>query len=253
MIRLHLAPEPPSFKKNVREPGENALALLEGIPLPHKRSGAPIKATKSNGDSPLMVNGKPVKKTVADFPYWTRCLDDLHRAYNGICAYYCFRCEKASLPQVDHFIPKGDYFVAKGDQSPNLAYEWSNFRLACGAANTLKNRFPDVLDPAQIEDGWFQLDVNSLRVYANPALSPPVREKIDATITRLKLSEGDALAARQHAISHFRQGRANFAFLELDHPFLARELARQGIHTNTQLPPLPPHVTDFVEPEVMGG
>lgn len=247
MIRLTLAPEPPSFQKTVREPGENALALLEGKPLPHKRSGAPIKATKLKGDSPLMANGKPVKKTVADFPYWTNCLDDLHRAYNGICAYYCFRCEKALLPQVDHF-------VAKCDQSPMLAYEWSNFRLACGAANTLKNRFPDVLDPAQIEDGWFHLDINSLRVYANPALSPPVRDAVDATITRLKLSEGDALAVRQHAISHFRQGRVAFSFLELDHPFLARELARQGIYSNTQLPPLPPRdITEIVEQEIMEG
>lgn len=236
MIRLQVAPEPPSFDEDVRRPGENALALLAGQPLPHGRRGRPIVATKT-------VAGARVPKTIDDFPYWQKCLDDLHDAYRGICTYYAFRIEKAALPQVDHF-------VAKKSPAPGLAYEWQNFRLACGYANTCKNEHPDVLDPASVEDGWFQLDLLTLDVRPSPDLSPPIESEVQHTIDRLKLREGRALEIRRHAMNHFRAGRVGVEFLEMDHPFLARELARQGIRTSEQLPRLPPHIADAVEPEL---
>lgn len=236
MIRLTIAPEPASFTEKVRKPGDNALALLAGRPLPHKRAGRPIEATKK-------VRGKTVPKSIDDFPYWQDCLDELHDAYHGICAYYGFRIEKATLPQVDHF-------VAKHDPDQALAYAWSNYRLACGYANSCKNEHPDVLDPAAIQDGWFQIDIDTLDVRADPTLEAPLRHEIEATIDRLRLREGRALEVRQHAIDHFRSGRVQLAFLEKDHPFLAKELARQGIRTSADIPPLPAHVVDAVEPEL---
>ena len=57
MIRLKIAPEPSSFAKKVREPGENALALLAGKPLPHKRRGKPIAATNDFVVKFANVNG----------------------------------------------------------------------------------------------------------------------------------------------------------------------------------------------------
>lgn len=236
MIRLEIAPEPASFKENVREPGDNALALLAGRPLPHRRLGRPITAHKT-------VRGQIVAKTIDDFPYWQDCLDDLHDSYRGICAYYCFRVEKATLPHVDHFL-------AKHAQGQHLAYEWSNYRLACGHANTCKSESPDVIDPTQIQDGWFQLDPYTLDVFADPTLAPDRVDRIKDTITRLKLREGRALEVRRHAMSHFRAGRANLEFLLMDHPFLAKELVRQGIRTSADLVPLPPEVVAVVEPEL---
>lgn len=141
--------------------------------------------------------------------------------------------------------------IAKHDRRQELAYAWSNYRLACGYANTCKNEHPDVCDPASIQDGWFQLDLDTLGVCADPALPTTSRRDIEATITRLKLGEGRALAVRQHAMEHFRSGRAQLAFLEMDHPFLAKELVRRGIRTSAQLPSLPSHVTDAVEPELV--
>jgi len=235
MIRLTIQPEPASFHENVRMPGENALACLAGKPLPHKRKGRPISATKTE-------NGIKVPKKIDDFPYWQECLDDLHKAYRGICAYYCFRVEKAVHPQVDHFVAK--------HVKPASAYEWENYRLACGYANTCKNEHPDVLDPAHIKDGWFQLDLDSLDVSACRNLTEEQRLRVESTIEHLKLREGRALEVRQQAMDHFRVGRALFEFLEIDHPFLAKELARQGIRSREQLPVLPPQVVDVVEPEL---
>lgn len=229
MIHLVIAPEPASFGEKVREPGANALALLAGTPppqAPKKKRGRPTLPTK-------LVSGTRVPKTIDDLPYWQRCLGELHEAYGGICAYYCFRIERAALPQVDHF-------VAKHDKGAALAYEWSNYRLACGYANTCKNEHPDVLDPAAIEDGWFQLDLVTLDVRPDPDLPEDVRSTVEATIVRLKLREGRALEIRKRAMGHFRSGRVQMAFLEMEHPFVARELARQGIRTRDQLPALPP-------------
>jgi hypothetical protein len=236
VIRVEIAPEPPAFDEKVRKPGQNALALLEGKPLPHQRRGRPIATTKK-------VQGRRVPRTIDDFDYWRECLDDLHEAYRGICAYYAFRIEKAVLPQVDHF-------VAKKDLGQTLAYEWSNFRLACGHANTCKNDHPGVLDPASIQDGWFQLDLVTLDVRPCAELPPALKQEVENTIRRLKLREGRALEVRRHAMDHFRSGRVGLAFLQMDHPFLAKELVRQGIHAREQLPPLPPRVVETVEPEL---
>ena len=234
-MHLELRPVPISFEDKVVKPGQNALALLAGLPLPHKRLGRPIQLMKK-------IGGQPVRKTIADFPYWQDCLDDLHDAYDGICAYYCFYIERATLPHVDHF-------VAKSGDGEDLAYEWKNYRLACGHANARKNEFPDVLDPAQIEDGWFQLDLLTLEVHADPRLPPAVWRRVEDTIVRLELRKGRALEVRRRALDKFRRGLP-LQFLTEDHPYLAREMNRQGIHSPQQLPVLPSAIVDIVEPEL---
>lgn len=232
MMRLTLAAAPVGFDERVRHPGENALALLAGKALPHQRGGRPIEAEKT-------VRGQKVKKTIDDFAYWQDCLDDLYQAYHGICAYYCAHVERFTA-QVDHAVPK----TLRSD----VAYDWSNYRLASGYVNTCKREFQDTLDPVNIQDGWFQLNLISLRVSADPALPEDIRGQVIATIGRLKLNEGDALAMRKRALDRFRHG-LRLDFLLRDHPYLARELSRQGILTAAQLAPLPPAVTTAPEPE----
>lgn len=194
MMRLHLAPEPADFHHKVREPGRRALADRRDAELP---------------------------------PLWRQCLADLHRAYHGICAYYCFYLERANHPGADHF-------VAKCGAGAELAYEWSNYRLACAHANACKRDYPDVLDPAAIEDGWFQLDPYSLIVSADPALPEATRAQVDETIARLKLNESRALETRARAKDQFLLG-LTLAGLHKYFPFFARELERQGIRSSEQL------------------
>lgn len=238
MIRLILAPEPASFEDKVRKPGQNVLALLLGKPLPHKMSGQKPSATKK-------IAGKSVRKQVADFPYWTSCLDELYESYRGICAYYCYRIERTSGPGVDHVVAKSN------PADPSLAYEWTNFRLACAYANTCKNQYSDVLDPVSIEDGWFCLDVVTLLVSPSKALDKITAAQVKASIERLKLNDARPVETRKHALEHFRQARVNLDFLEQDHPFLAKELRRQGITSKEQLVALPTALVNQKEPEQM--
>ena len=58
---------------------------------------------------------------------------------------------------VEHFKPK--------DLHPGLAYDWDNYRLVCGLLNSRKRVNETILDPFEIEDGWFLLHFPSLQVY----------------------------------------------------------------------------------------
>lgn len=83
-----------------------------------------------------------------------RALPDLMARYNNLCAYTALYIEDGTGdPTVDHFTPVSSDW--------HNAYEWSNYRLACGQANTNKglNRS---LDPFDIKDDWFELPLNYL-------------------------------------------------------------------------------------------
>jgi hypothetical protein len=103
--------------------------------------------------------------------------------------------------------------------------------------------------PQTIEDGWFQLNLLTLEVNADPSLPQPQRQQVDDTIDRLELRKGRAREVRRRAIDKFRRGLP-MAFLAEDHPYLVRELTRQGISSPAQLPELPPAVVQAVEPEL---
>ena len=157
-MHVDIKPEPPCFDMQVRQKGLSYLKQ-EGIPM-----------------------DKPLAKGVKLETYWRACLDDLYKSYEGICAYLCIHLERVTGDaSVDHYIAKS--------QRADLAYEWKNFRLACVRMNTYKREFEDVLDPFEIENGWFHLELTSGRIYANPSLSDEIAGKIINTIRRLRLDE----------------------------------------------------------------
>jgi uncharacterized protein (TIGR02646 family) len=114
-------------------------------------------------------------------PYWRACLDDLHVAYDGICAYLCVFIEReAGGVAVEHY-------VAKSMSQLRLAYEWSNYRLACHSMNTRKLNFDDVMDPFWVKPGMFRLDLVTGAVFPNPRLGTANRQRVEDTIERLRL------------------------------------------------------------------
>lgn len=80
---------------------------------------------------------------------------------------------------VEHFVPKSI--------APKLAYEWSNYRLASRKANTDRGD-KYVLDPFEVDDEWFVLDLFSGVLSANPSLECVLKEKVEQTIGNLKLN-----------------------------------------------------------------
>lgn len=188
MIHVEPQTEPPDFDESVRQPGLKALA--------EHRQNLPT--------------------------YWRRCLDDLHAAYRGICAYACIYIDKTTgARSVEHFVAKSS--------DPRNAYEWSNYRLACSLINSRKGAFDDVLDPFEIEDGWFVLELTFLQILPNPSLDSNLQEKVQGTIDRLGLQTSECRAARAEYFDDYIHGHIDFDYLRRKCPFVAQEVKRQAL------------------------
>lgn len=192
MIRVKQQPEYPAFDTEVRGPGN---AFLTRCPTPTSQ-----QFKKKN--------------------FWGKAAPHLHAAYSGVCAYTAMY-----LPQqgsVDHFLPKTTH--------PHLAYEWSNYRLASGRVNSIKGNLTDILDPFQIQDEWFHLDIPACLLRPNPSLDQPLKVRISGTINSLRLNKDESyVQERCNILMDYARNDVSISFLERRYPFLAKEIARQNI------------------------
>ena len=195
MIPVACQPEPDDFDELVRTPGKKFLKKLS--------------------------NSKPKSRQWEKQNHWKHSLPHLYKAYNGMCAYIARWIPRGDNPNVDHFIPKS----VRSD----LAYEWSNYRLACPLINTLKKDFQDILDPFTIDNDWFFLDFPSLLMRPNPGLPNQVQQQIWTTIRRLKLNESPFVEDRSDWLEPYCRGIENFSALKRYASFIAYELERQGL------------------------
>ena len=198
MIHVTAQHEPDSFDAKVRQKGR-AWLQRKAIPL----------------DQPL-----PPKTRLE--PYWRQCLDELHTSYDGCCAYLAMYLVRATGGvSVDHYISKS--------HRPDMAYEWSNYRLASLRMNSRKRDYDDVLDPFEVEPGWFRLELVTGHIYPNPQLPVEQRKAIQTTIDRLRLDDD---RNRRERASHYQDCRE--CLFPVDHlrklsPFVWFEAKRQRL------------------------
>ena len=212
MIPVTPAPEPAAFDKKVRQPGLCAIAELAGEqPDPPRTAGQPCKKVATSRDE------IPPDK----FPtYWRKMLGDLLDSYHRICAYSCLYISRGTgARSVDHAIAKS----RRWDQ----VYEWSNYRLACSQMNARKGAVADVLDPFEIGEGWFALELVEFQVLPGDGLSDEVTGAVANTIERLRLNDHEFCKARAKYAEDYLSGDVSFCYLTRHAPFVAGELQRQ--------------------------
>ena len=201
MIKVLPAPEPPHFDNSVRKKGTRFLALN------------------------CITTGSPLPAGVTLKPFWQNCLDDLHKSYRGICAYLCIYLESGvGGVTTDHFIPKSF--------RPELAYEWSNYRLSCSRVNARKGTCRDIMDPFQIENGWFRLDLVTGTVFPNGSLDTDTVTRISHTIEKLGLNLPYATRRRSGDFDMLlknKNSRNFFRFIADRSPFVYMEAVRQKL------------------------
>jgi len=198
MIRVVAQPEPASFDVEVRQKG---LAWL--------------RKKKIAIDQPL-----PPKMAIE--PYWRHCLEEMHARYDGCCAYLAVFFERVTGGgSVDHFIAKS--------QRLDLTYEWSNYRLACSRMNSRKREYDQVLDPFEIQNGWFHLEPVSGRIFPSPQLPEELQQAVKATIDRLGLDDAGNREMRARHYQEYREGFYTAEFLKKRSPFVWMELDRQDL------------------------
>lgn len=211
MIPVRPAPEPPDFDRTVRQPGLGAIAELVGEPSTFRRPG-PRRDKVADRREDL--------KSKHFHPFWTEATGSLLAAYDRLCAYACLYIEHITgSATVDHWAPKSTAW--------DRVYEWDNYRLASGLMNARKRDFGDVLDPFAVRDGWFALDLVSLKAVPGPEAGDRAAE-VAATIERLGLDASDYKEALADYYHDYIDGHLSLSRLERRAPFLARELRRQG-------------------------
>jgi uncharacterized protein (TIGR02646 family) len=198
MIPVIPQPEPRNFDADVRQPGKTWLR-----------------------DHGISLNGPPPKGAALP-TYWRNTQKDLWTAYEGVCAYLCIFFE---WPLGAH---STDHFVAKSSNAGE-AYEWANYRLSCLAMNRNKNKFDDVLDPFQIADNTFALNLSSGEISPSGTLSATQKREAAETITRLKLDSPECNEMRaQHYEEYLRQD-VSADYLKKKSPFVWHEANRQSL------------------------
>ncbi len=208
------------FHHDVYERGEDAIRQLAGLEALRKWKGPKIKARVARTHD--VTHGM-----LRDYPYWVRAMPALHRAYGGICAYLARYIEPVETPTTDHFV------ALRNAVDPLLAYTWSNYRLAHALVNSVKSAIPDVLDPFEIEAGWFGIDFGTFETVIGPNTPRGQREAVAHTILALKLDGRELATTRRRAAERYwspPRGHRPLPLwsLEQDEPFLASELRRQG-------------------------
>ena len=192
MIRVAQKPEYPGFNSQVRQPGEAFLSVCSN----------------------------PTSEQFRKRSFWSRAAKELHAAYSGICAYTA-----TYLPDqgsVDHFVPK--------TVDPKLAYEWSNYRLASGRVNSCKGNQTNILDPFQVDDDWFEMDIPSCLLKAKSSLPKDLRARINGTINSLRLNADDHyVQERCNILIAYAKAEIALNFLKTRYPFLAKEVIRQNL------------------------
>ena len=196
MIRVERRPEPTApefdFHATVRVPGN---AWLAANPT------------------------KPASKMPA---LWREASPSLRKSYKGVCAYFCcFVMPATGGSSTDHFVPKS--------KARDVAYEWDNYRFACSRMNARKRDASDVLDPFDIEDGWFVLAFTTMRVKPASGLGPADLQRVEATIQRLELNSPECVTERALHWDNYEMHGLSVERLVMHAPFIAMEAARQGL------------------------
>jgi uncharacterized protein (TIGR02646 family) len=169
----------------------------------------------------LKTLGHPPKNNEwANHDYWTKYNEELYNAYSGICAYLAIYFDFVTgASSTDHFIPKS--------KKPQLAYEWSNFRLSCLGANRRKGT-KTILDPFTIQKNTFFINFLNGRIYPNPKLSQKEKKLAEETIIALQLDDEKTRKMRRKHFQNYRKKEYSKDWLQKNSPFVYQEMERKG-------------------------
>lgn len=202
-----IRPEPPRFDEECRQQGRKWLAHHDPLP-----------------DRPR--------------DFWSPFRPDLRRGFGQRCGYYAMYVHDG---QVDH---STSWKTCKDNGTPELAYEWDNFRFVDGALNSRKKTWDDgLLDPFEVEEGWFEVELPTL--FLRAARVPPERqEAARLTLERLELDQGPrALELRWEWFEDYRRGMP-IEQLHEKAPLVAQAIERWHGEGRGALPEIPRPVAD---------
>ena len=150
--------------------------------------------------------------------YWTPFKGTLARGFGDLCAYSAMY---ESVGTVDHFV--------SCHEDRSKAYEWENYRYCAGWTNASKGNTPaaELLDPFEIEDGWFELHLPSLQLRVSNTIPDEFRERAEFVLNRLHLLDDErVMRPRNEWYRMYRCGELSLDGLRKKAPLIAAAIDR---------------------------
>jgi hypothetical protein len=150
---------------------------------------------------------------------WVRYSEKLAEGFRHLCGYSAVYVANG---QVDHFVSE--------KEDPRRLYDWDNYRYADGWLNASKKdlRSDQLLDPFDVEDGWFEIILPSLQLVVTEACPADRRERAERMLTRLRLSHDERVVRyRREWYRMYQDGELTLEGLAKKAPLIARAVAKQ--------------------------
>lgn len=127
-----------------------------------------------------------------------------------------------SVGSIDHYLSIKHHRVR--------AYDWSNLRFVAELLNKRKkNADAEVLDPFEIEDGWFEVILPSLQVRATDLVPPAERSRAEHTLDVLGLRHDERLIeTRQAWLRMYTHDGLSLDALTRHAPMIAAAVVRES-------------------------
>lgn len=112
---------------------------------------------------------------------------------------------------------------------PELAYEWRNYRYVDGWINQSKSKLgAEVLDPFEVGDGWFEIDLPGLQMRVTDRVPKEFRARAEFTLDRLHLRDDErVLRHRRKWLEMYEQRRILIEGLDEVAPLIAAAVRRR--------------------------
>lgn len=148
--------------------------------------------------------------------YWREALPELRKAFTERCGYSAMH---DLVGTVDHFVPRA--------RDRSLAYDWTNLRYASHWINASKGDQEGIIDPFEVEDGWFEVILPSLQLVVSDDAPAHIRKQLQSTLDRLPIGHDERIISQRRAwLAEYEAGRVTLAGLHRFAPLIARAVER---------------------------
>jgi hypothetical protein len=161
------------------------------------------------------------KEGVAGRPpdYWSPFRFELAKGFSERCGYGAMWISSGT---VDHHVSV--------HEDVSLAYEWDNYRYVEAWINSSKNRkeAAAVLDPFEVGEGWFRIELPSLQLTLTDRIPPEFQARAERTISSLPIQHDERILRTRRAWLEMYEQGAPLHLIQGKAPLIAEAIEREN-------------------------
>lgn len=149
---------------------------------------------------------------------WGAFKPQLADAFRSLCAYGSMY---EPVGTVDHFVGI--------DEDRSKAYQWANYRFASAWLNSSKQdlRSSQLVDPFEVQEGWFEVQLPSLQMVLADGILPELRARAQLMLERMHLGHDERIVRqRREWLRMYEEGELTLEGLAKKAPLIAAAVER---------------------------